>query len=50
MVIVGNDGRIVLVNGQTEKLFGYGRDELIGPSGRVARCPERFRKQASCAS
>jgi protein-histidine pros-kinase len=30
MVIVGNDGRIVLVNGQAEKLFGYSRAELIG--------------------
>jgi PAS domain S-box-containing protein len=30
--IVGadRDGRIVLVNAETERLFGYGRDELIG--------------------
>ena len=30
MVAVGGDGAIVLVNGQFEKLFGYGRDEIIG--------------------
>ena len=30
MVCVDADGRITLVNAQTERLFGYGRDELIG--------------------
>ncbi|HEV2370269.1 MAG TPA: PAS domain S-box protein, partial [Acidimicrobiales bacterium] len=30
MVIAGPDGAIVLVNSQTESLFGYGRDELVG--------------------
>jgi hypothetical protein len=30
MVCVNADGRIALVNAQTERLFGYGRDELIG--------------------
>ena len=30
VVIVGPDGLIRLVNGQTEKLFGYSREELIG--------------------
>jgi PAS domain S-box-containing protein len=30
MVIVSSDGCIVLINAQTEKLFGYGRHELIG--------------------
>ena len=30
MVCVDADGRIVLVNAQTERLFGYGREELTG--------------------
>ena len=30
MVCVDTDGQIALVNAQTERLFGYGRDELIG--------------------
>jgi PAS domain S-box-containing protein len=30
MVCVDSDGRIALVNTQTERLFCYGRDELIG--------------------
>jgi len=30
MVCVDAGGRIALVNAQTERLFGYGRDELIG--------------------
>jgi two-component system, cell cycle sensor histidine kinase and response regulator CckA len=30
MVCVDADGRIMLVNAQTERLFGYGRDELVG--------------------
>lgn len=41
MVIVSKDGRIVLVNGQTERLFGYVREELIGQ--RVEKLvPDRF--------
>jgi PAS domain S-box-containing protein len=30
MIMVSGDGRIVLVNSQTERLFGYRRDELLG--------------------
>ncbi len=30
MVCVDADGRIALVNAQTERLFGYGRGELVG--------------------
>jgi PAS domain S-box-containing protein len=44
MVIVNGKGRIELVNGQTEKLFGYGRDELIGREVEML-VPERFRPQ-----
>jgi len=32
MVIVNQQGRIVLVNAQTERLFGYQRDQLLGQS------------------
>src|SRR6266566_3842107 len=30
MIMIGADGLITLVNTQTEKLFGYGRQELLG--------------------
>src|SRR5581483_11557281 len=30
IVMVNPAGRIVLVNGQAEELFGYSRDELLG--------------------
>ncbi|MER6629808.1 PAS domain S-box protein [Streptomyces sp. NPDC000987] len=42
MVIVGSDARIVLVNRQTEALFGFQRDELIGREIEVL-VPSRFR-------
>jgi len=38
LVIVDADGRIQLVNGQTERLFGRGRDALVGqPAERLLR-------------
>ncbi len=42
MVIVARDGRIVLINAQTEKLFGYAREELLGKLVEVL-VPERYR-------
>ena len=42
MLIVHRDGRIVFVNKQSEKLFGYSRDELLGRSVEIL-VPERFR-------
>ena len=44
MVIVRSDGQIVLVNSQTEKLFQYKRDELLGQQVELL-VPERFRAQ-----
>src|SRR4051795_6796600 len=42
IVGVGRDGRIVLVNSQTERLFGYAREELIGQPVETL-VPERYR-------
>jgi len=42
MVIVDRGGRIVLVNAETERLFGYGRGDLVGqPLNELM--PMRFR-------
>ena len=42
MVIVGENGRIALINGQTARLFGYTRDELHDQPIEIL-VPERFR-------
>ena len=42
MIVVGQDEKIVFVNAQTENLFGYKREELLGQR-LEALIPERFR-------
>jgi protein-histidine pros-kinase len=44
MVIVNSEGRIVVVNSQTEILFGYGRQELLGQPVEML-IPTRFNSQ-----
>lgn len=42
IVIVNEQGGVLLVNSQTERLFGYGREELLGKKVETL-IPERFR-------
>jgi PAS domain S-box-containing protein len=42
IVVVNEDGEIVLVNSQTEKMFDYRREELLGQAVEIL-VPERFR-------
>jgi PAS domain S-box-containing protein len=44
MVVVDQDAEIILVNTQTERLFGYQREEILGLDMEVL-VPERLREQ-----
>lgn len=44
IVIVKQDGHIVLVNSQAESLFGYQREEMIGENVEILM-PQRYRSQ-----
>jgi PAS domain S-box-containing protein len=44
IVVANAEGRIMLVNAQTEKVFGYRRKELLGQEVELL-VPERFRGQ-----
>lgn len=44
LVIANQDGTIQMINAQTEKFFGYNKDELIGKKVETI-VPERYRHQ-----
>jgi PAS domain S-box-containing protein len=46
MIMADSEGRIILLNAYTEKLFGYGRDELTRQKLEML-VPERFRGKHS---
>jgi len=46
LVIVGSDEKITYVNQQTERLFEFSREELVGQSLEIL-IPERLRKNHS---
>jgi diguanylate cyclase (GGDEF)-like protein/PAS domain S-box-containing protein len=46
MVVSDSHGRILLVNAETERLFGYPREELVGQAIEVL-IPKRFRRKHS---
>lgn len=42
IVIIGQDGRITMVNAQTDRMFGYSREELLGQEVEIL-VPQRYR-------
>jgi PAS domain S-box-containing protein len=42
MVVVDQEGKVVLVNARTERVFGYGREEILGREVEML-LPPRFR-------
>ncbi len=42
LILVSSDGKIVHINAQMEKMFGYGKEELVGKNLEILM-PERFR-------
>jgi PAS domain S-box-containing protein len=46
MVMIDREGRIILVNAETETMFGYAREELLGQSVEIL-LPEAIRKRHS---
>jgi|GEM_PF-1020190 len=47
MFLLDQSGKILLVNGMAERLFGYQRNELVGTNIAMTLIPERFREQQS---
>ncbi|CAN5178503.1 hypothetical protein BH10CYA1_BH10CYA1_60900 [soil metagenome] len=47
MLMVDQNGKVALVNSQLERLFGYGREELLGQSIELL-APEALRGQPAC--
>ncbi len=44
IVVVNSEGKIVQINSQAEKMFGYSREEVLGSKVEIF-VPERFREQ-----